>query len=164
MAFLFLYYFFFFFLYTRSYPCYEKREGIRKETGHTMKRQWEKNLKAADSFWYLRLNNLERLFSSRNDPFFIFCFLFFFVFSFRVTSWARVYRGDLGIVEGRKKLWLQWNFFGTVFATEISQVLNVYVLPCVVWCGVWCFMRRKCSHYAGISKGIWCNIQESTQC
>ena len=132
-------YFFVFFLHTSLVVRAVRKEKESRERNRPYNENDNgKNLKAADSFWYLRLNNLERLFSSRNDPLFIFCFLFLFVFSFRVTSWVRVYRGDLGIEEGRKKLWLQWNFVGTVFATQISQVLNVYVLPCVVWCGVWC--------------------------
>lgn len=134
MAFLFLYYFFFFFLYTRSYPCYEKREGIRKETGHTMKRQWEKNLKAADSFWYLRLNNLERLFSSRNDPFFIFCFLFFL--SFHSES-----HHGLGFTEVTWELRKGERSYDCngIFSERFLRLRyprSLMSMYCLVWCGV----------------------------
>lgn len=109
-----------------------KEKESRKEIGHTMKTTMEKNLKAADSFWYLRLDDLARLFVFRVWQM-IRCLLFshFVVFSFRVT-WIRVHRGDPGNWGREKKSYdcngilSEW-----FFATQISQVLNAYVLPCV---------------------------------
>lgn len=73
-----------------------KEKESRKELGHTMKKTMgKKNFKNNGFLLILRLDNLARL-SSSGFGSVVYFFVSHFDFSFRVTSWIRVYRGDPG--------------------------------------------------------------------